>query len=80
MQSLILAEEVKPGQCFRKQHGTYVYLAISKASAVFFGLKEDMLYGVCYNGNMIAVALHKKVILMSLFDMNANRKEQDDWM
>jgi len=79
MSEPVLAESIEQGQCFRKIHGEYVYLAISKSSAKYAGLDETKLHGVCFNGNMASVSLSSKVIPMPFSAMSNNQAMQDVW-
>ena len=57
---------------FRKPAGTYVYLRISPGSAKYLGLNTDRVYGVCFNGNIVAINPLKPVVLCDVFDMARN--------
>ena len=70
---------------FRKPDGgTYVYLRIAPSSAEYYGLiteekrihgissTDDKVYGVCFNGNIVAINPLKPVVLCDVFDMARN--------
>lgn len=67
------------GGAFRKPRGEYVYLRVSKASAKFFGLDENFVYGVTFNGNMTRVPLKQQVVQMSLKSMLQNVETTETW-
>ena len=49
---MMLASEIKPGEFFRLENGTYVYIRLSTNSIVRLGLCEGKIYGVSFNGNV----------------------------
>lgn len=71
--SMVLAKDVPDwAGYFRKPAGTYVYLRIAPSSAKYYGLNTNRVYGVCFNGNMVALNPLKPVVLCDVFDMARN--------
>ncbi len=75
---VVQASEIPQGQCFRKRTGSYVYLRISPASLKFWGLNDEDVFGVCFNGNMCSLAGHTMVVQMPPIAMADNRIEDED--
>lgn len=55
---------------FRKPTGTYVYLRM--ANIEYYKLDAKKVYGVCFNGNMIALDPSTPVVRCDIFDMARN--------
>jgi hypothetical protein len=72
-------QSIQPGSWFRKKHGTYAYLRIGADSAKAMSLDwEARIYGVAFNGNMVAVKPDTEVIPCTILTYLRNVSDQED--
>jgi hypothetical protein len=74
---LIPAKDVQC--CFRKRTGSFVYLKFSESSVRWLKLKEDLVYGVCYNGNVCWVKPETLVVEMPFSAIAGNAAGEMEW-
>ena len=78
-QPLIEAHELSNGDCFRKRNGTYVYIKLSDSSVKYSGLDSNLVWGVCFNGNVTTVKPTTKVHRVALRDVYQNLVDLEEW-
>ena len=74
-----MIEAKKVHGCFRKRTGSFVYLRLSEDAVRILELDPTLVYGVAYNGNIARVKPDTMVEEMSIQDMLANQRSEDEW-
>lgn len=75
----VRANEIAAGQFFRKRRGTYVYMRISASAVRYLQLPADKVYGVCFNGNVAAVAPDTRITPCTVADFAQNIEDDRAW-
>ena len=70
-----LAQEIRPGEWFRKRGGKYVFLRMAESSVRFYKMDESFIYGTCFNGNTARVPKDKLVCRATALDYVQNIRD-----
>lgn len=75
--------KIDAGGFFRKINGTYIYMVMSESAVIFNKLDNDLIYGMCFNGNVAHMKREKVVeectfeeYIIQLLGMKGYREEE----